>query len=266
MQSSIGLYYRQFTDRTRGQHKRAWWSRWTSSVQVSPTGLRMLKVKTPIRVGSGLLGLSSCVSILIATPFESHLLHSVTQTDIICTHTPLYSFLFCHLLLWHANAPNENKYILLLSPNRQQGGTFFTVTAYLNNLATEKNVIIIDRVSRTQSLQWNNTAESCTLIPEEAECVLPSIRLTVTAVETSCPVCDTFDDSAGPTCCIRSQWHKEEVLLSIFEVTGDGFKNTKPLSSLQKVRTTFTFNRQKTHKKQEETSKMKSYCSPRNLT
>lgn len=113
----------------------------------------MLKVKTPIRVGSGLLGLSSCVSILIATPFESHLLHSVTHTDIICTHTPLYSFLFCHLLLWHANAPNENKYILLLSPNRQQGGTFFTVTAYLNNLATEKNVIIIDRVSRTQSLQ-----------------------------------------------------------------------------------------------------------------
>lgn len=215
MQSSISLYCRQFTDRTRGQHKQAWWSWWTSSVQVSPTGLRICwrwRPRLEWKVES--------LAFRPVSPYWSQhplshiccsLLHTLTSSA--HTLTLLYSFLFCYLLLWHANAPNENKYISLLSPNRQQGGTFFTVTTYLNNLATEKNVIIIDRVSLTQSLQRNNTAESCALIPEEAECILPSIRPTVTAVETSCPVCDTFDDSAGPTCCVRSQWHKEEVFL-----------------------------------------------------
>lgn len=58
------------------------------------------------------------------------------------------------------------------------------------------------------SLLGNNTAESSMLIPEEAASIHPSIHPTVTAAESSCPVCDTFEDSTEKTCRIRIQRHE----------------------------------------------------------
>lgn len=154
-------------------------------------------------MGQGLLDLSCCVSILIVTPFESHVLQLLHTSSGPCS-----SFLFCHLLLEHANAPNENKCILLLLHNRWQRGTFFVMTTYLNNVATEQNLIIIEW-TLTRCLPWNNTAESSTLIPEEAVCIHPSIRL-LQLLRPAVPSAALL--MIHLRCCIRIQRHKEEIL------------------------------------------------------
>lgn len=121
-------------------------------------------------MGQGLLDLSCCVSILIATPFESHLLQPHHQQPALVISFVIY-YCTMQMLLMRINV-----FCCYLTTG-SKGQHFFVVTTYLNNEATAQNLIIIERVSLTRCLLWNNTAESSTLIPEEAVCIHPSVRL-----------------------------------------------------------------------------------------